>query len=922
MLSLRIRLPPSLAIAATLLAACVFPATPAKAQVQTNSSAGNPPATRLQVTSNLVVVRVVVRDAQGKPVKGLRKEDFKLFDSGKEQSIAQFEVEAAVEPPSPPVTAHGPEQARAVLSPALPGRFLALYFDDQYASDNDLVQVRKAADDYLAASLQPADRVAIFSSEAMLSDFTSDPKQIHEALSRLRASGRAPAPGHDCPDLSDYQALEMTRTRAPEPLSGPPELIITLNNAWGLAYQEILARNCVPSFHPLAIKNFLLGQALKVVGQAEVLARSNLQQLDKVVKYTAQMPGQRTVILGSPGFLLQDDNQFQLERIIDHALRLQVVISSLDPRGLALIARQMDASLLYNPASNGTASGAVHRMDQNREVLAQDLLAQVAEGTGGEFFHNNNDMKAGFGRLAGSPGAYILAFAPKDLKADGKLHPLKVKLAEKGYSIQARRSYFAPRNEAEAKAEAEEVVAFSGAGQEQEQLREALLSKTAIAQFPIVLDTTISQGQGETHELSLVSHADPKSLDLRKEGGHNLDTLTFVFGVFDHKENLVISQQRHATVDVTDEQVPEFLKTGMNLDMAFQLKPGSYRIREVVTDSEHRLTALSREVDIPEVIPIAPTAPAASAMPPHAPQTPIGQPVVEASSLPPSLPSQTSPLQTSIQQPVTPSASDPATDELLLRVWGNVLGYLSSIPNVFAEEHVVSSVTKPYDPLSKQSVHASEMDSTIESTIESIFQLKRVSTDGKTADLVESREVKYVDHHEAVKGQSLTGPAILIGAFSRAPNVLAPQFKDCYDYRLLPNMRRKPGDSLLFLHADVRVLEYALKSPLPAGVECPAPEPTTGRVFIDPSSMQIVRLEQRRPRHDEGSGRPVAWSWSIDYARVMMDGKQFWLPKTISSKASSLDGGRFKWSFLATYGNYHLMTVTTTVLPTVNRLQH
>jgi VWFA-related protein len=920
MLSLRIRLTPSLAIAATVFAAFAISVEPARAQVQKNSSPSKPPATQLEVSSNLVVVRVVVRDAQGKPVKGLGKEDFKLFDSGKEQSIAQFEVEAPVEPPSPPVTAHGPEQAAATLSSALPGRFLALYFDDQYTSDNDLVQVRKAADDYLAASLQPEDRVAIFSSEAMLSDFTSDPKQIHDALSRLRASGRAPAPGHDCPDLTDYQALEMTRTRAPEPLSGPPEFIITLNNAWGLAYQEIIARNCVPSFHPLAIKNFLLGQAFKVVGQAEVLARFNLQQLDEVVKYTAHMPGQRTVILGSPGFLLQDDNQFQLERIIDHALRLQVVISSLDPRGLALIARQMDASLLYNPGTNGTASGAMHRMDQNREVLAGDVLAQVAEGTGGEFFHNNNDMKAGFGRLAGSPGAYILAFAPKDLKADGKLHPLKVKLAEKGYSIQARRSYFAPRNEAEAKAEAEEVVAFSGGGQEQEQLREALLSKTAIAQFPIVLDTTISQGQGETHELSLVSHADPKSLDLHQEGGHNLDTLTFVFGVFDHKENLVISQERHATVDVTDEQVPEFLKTGMNIDMAFQLKPGSYRIREVVTDSEHRLTALSHEVDIPEVIPITPTVPATSAMPSHPPQTPIRQPAAEASSLPPSLPSQTAPLQAPIQQPVTPS--DPATDELLLRVWANVLGYLSSIPNVFAEEHVVSSVTRPYDPLSKQSVHASEMDSTIESTIESIFQLKRVSTDGKTADLVESREVKYVDHHEAVRGQSLTGPAILVGAFSRAANVLAPQFKNCYDYRLLPNMRRKPGDSLLFLHADVRVLEYALKSPLPSGVECPAPEPTTGRVFIDPSFMQIVRLEQRRPHHDEGSGRPVDWSWSIDYARVMMDGKQFWLPKTISSKSSSLDGGRFKWSFLATYGNYHLMTVTTTVLPTANSLQH
>jgi hypothetical protein len=79
MLSLRIRFTPSLAIAATLLAAFVFPVKPARAQVQTNTTASNLPATQLKVTSNLVVVRVVVRDTQGKPVNGLRKEDFKLF---------------------------------------------------------------------------------------------------------------------------------------------------------------------------------------------------------------------------------------------------------------------------------------------------------------------------------------------------------------------------------------------------------------------------------------------------------------------------------------------------------------------------------------------------------------------------------------------------------------------------------------------------------------------------------------------------------------------------------------------------------------------------------------------------------------------------------------------------------------------------
>jgi VWFA-related protein len=894
MLSRGIRLAPDLTIVAALLAVLVLPVKPSRAQVPTNTPASNLPATWLKVSSNLVVVRVVVRDAQGKPVKGLRKEDFKLFDSGKEQPIAQFEVESAVEPPpSTPVVARMPGKAGASLSSALPRRFLALYFDDLYTSDLDIMQVRRAADDYVAADLQPTDRVAIFTSGEMLSDFTSDPKQIHEALSRLRPNPRALARVQDCPDLSDYQALEMTKTAGRLDLNNP----WNTSDAWGLAFAEAGARDCLPSDVPIANMNFLLGRASTVVGQAEILRRSNLRELEQVVKYTSQMPGQRTVILGSPGFLLEDD-QFQLERIIDQALRLEVVISSLDPRGLPVLMRQVDASQRYLP-SGGTAAGAVHRLDQNREVVATDVLAQVAEGTGGEFFHNNNDLKAGFGRLAGSPGAYILAFAPKGLKPDGKFHHIKVTLAEKvpAYTIQARRGYFAPGNEAEAKAGTGEVEASSTADQVQEQMREALLSKTESAQFPVVLDAQVSEGQGETHELSLSSHVDAQSLHFEKEGDHNRNTLTFIFGVFDQKENLVTAQQRHANVDVADGQLAEFLRSGMNLDMAFQLKPGSYRIREVVTDSEQRLTALSRNVDIPVDIPkIVPATPAASKTPPPSLQVPI-------------------------QQAVTPSAPDPATAALLVRVWDNFVQSLSSLPNVFADEHVVSSVSAPYSNPSKSGVYDSELETTVDSTIDSIFRLKRVSADGKTADLVETREIKYVDHQPAAKGQSLAGPAILVGAFSRAPNVFSPEFKDCYEYRLLPNMRHKPGDAILF-HADVLVLEYALRAPLPAATLCPVREQTTGRAFIDPSSMQIVRLEQQWPRrHNEGSKYPVSWSWYIDYARVMMDGKPFWLPKTISSKASSLDGGRNKWSFLATYGNYHLMTVTSTVLPAASSSQ-
>ena len=73
----------------------------------------------LKVASNIVVVRVVVRDAQGNPVEGLKKEDFKIFDRGKEQTITQFEVESALAPSPNSAPPDAPGQARST-APAAP----------------------------------------------------------------------------------------------------------------------------------------------------------------------------------------------------------------------------------------------------------------------------------------------------------------------------------------------------------------------------------------------------------------------------------------------------------------------------------------------------------------------------------------------------------------------------------------------------------------------------------------------------------------------------------------------------------------------------------------------------------------------------------------------------------------------------------
>ena len=61
-------------------------------------------AATFKVRVNLVLVRVVVRDALGKVVTGLKKEDFQLSDNRKAQTISTFSVETPASHVAPVTT--------------------------------------------------------------------------------------------------------------------------------------------------------------------------------------------------------------------------------------------------------------------------------------------------------------------------------------------------------------------------------------------------------------------------------------------------------------------------------------------------------------------------------------------------------------------------------------------------------------------------------------------------------------------------------------------------------------------------------------------------------------------------------------------------------------------------------------------------
>ena len=149
------------------------------------------------------------------------------------------------------------------------------------------------------------------------------------------------------------------------------------------------------------------------------------------------MPGARSIVLVSPGFLTQTvDTREMTAELIDLALRSDIVVNTLDVRGLT--------APIPSPNSSHPANPVVRdRLDREEALERSDVMANLAYSTGGTFFHNNNDLDEGFRRTADKPEyIYVLGFSPQ--KLDGKFHKLKVTLssAEK-LTVQARLGYYA-----------------------------------------------------------------------------------------------------------------------------------------------------------------------------------------------------------------------------------------------------------------------------------------------------------------------------------------------------------------------------------------------------------------------------------------------------------------------------------------------
>jgi len=560
------------------------------AQTAPEMSSHDAPAT-FSTKVNLVMVPVVVRDAKGKAIGTLQKQDFQLFDKGKPQVISKFSVEKAGEAVIPAEVATDEAALDKSVAPGassssgaapIAQRFVLYLFDDVHTSTGDLMQARDAADRHLTETLDPATRAAIFTTSGQGNvDFTDDRAKLHEALLKLMSRPSIGPRGSYCPDLSYYMADLIQNKNDPTALQA--------------AAQEVLATCDPPPPGPPTAASEQTAESASRATASHILelgerdTRLAFTVIENAIRRLAAAPGDRGLIFVSSGFFLTDDLRHEETDIMDRAIRANVRISSLNARGLYVLIPGGDAST-PTPVAIPNVLNLKAQYDRESALVEEGIMAELADATGGRYFHNNNDLKAGFGQVAATPEfVYVLGFSPQNLKLDGAYHALKVTLKmSRGLDLQARRGYYAPKHLADPEEDAKREI------------EEALFSRDELQDIPLELHMQFFKSSDVAAKITVLARVNVKNLRFRKADGRNNDNLTILSGVFDRNGNYITAMQKTVQMRLLDATLEKVLNSGITVRTNFEVAPGSYVIRLVVRDSEGQtMAARNGVVEIP-----------------------------------------------------------------------------------------------------------------------------------------------------------------------------------------------------------------------------------------------------------------------------------------------------------------------------------
>jgi VWFA-related protein len=370
-----------------------------------------PPTYISEVTVNNVTVDVKVVDANGVPVAGLRKTDFRILEDKKDQAVTNFLAVTG---------GQVSESADSSVMGQVAPRRVVLFFDLYQLIEPEKRIVLRSLQDEVAVGLPPAETMAVVSFDGTLRVHTPPTASREKIMEALKAVDRLTATG-----LQHQVTLSTFRT---DDLRGP-------GRSYG-SYEYRHAQN-----------EEYWSEMRRIVGRVETAFSATLD------RFSAAPGARKVVVLISPGFPRADNvplyrfydffrdtspSEYRNPGLFDHAARLaselEYTLYALDPSG-----HQMNDVSAANARPSGFTD--VANAAFWREADRKDSLIHAAQLTGGEamFTGDGGAALADVERLTSS--YYSLAFQPGHV-GDGQEHEIKVEvIGHPEYQLTYRKSY-------------------------------------------------------------------------------------------------------------------------------------------------------------------------------------------------------------------------------------------------------------------------------------------------------------------------------------------------------------------------------------------------------------------------------------------------------------------------------------------------
>lgn len=392
----------------------------------------------LRMNSNLVLVDVVATD-HDKPVHGLRRERFHVFENGVEQAITSFDEHHAPGPVASP--------ARRTLPPFtwtnLPEHpespvVNVLLLDGLNTQAANQADVRRQMLHYLG-SLQPGMQMAVFTLGTrlrQLTGFTTDRDVLSAALKS--------------------NAVQQRSSVLPQPED------VAAQNEW----MAQIAANFTPGEIVASMQQF---QADDAAFKTDRRVQMTLEALDDLARYLSAIPGRKNLIWFSGSFpvaLDPDPTQMspfmtvrnyagQLRETSNLLAAARVAVYPIDARGLMNLpsldaANSSDANQERSTGA-GMREGAsvptfsmTDRDADNSRMAERTTMQQIAAATGGREFINTNDFEQAIaGAIDDGSSYYTIGYVPAVKKLDGSFRRLSVRVDDAQVRLAYRRGYYA-----------------------------------------------------------------------------------------------------------------------------------------------------------------------------------------------------------------------------------------------------------------------------------------------------------------------------------------------------------------------------------------------------------------------------------------------------------------------------------------------